>query len=196
MSVKEAKTVIVGSTGVGKTSIAGRAFLPNFDPSMPPEPTLGAQFCEGTFPINEDGCYLKFQIWDTAGQEAYKSLAPIFFKNAVIAILVFDVTQKKTLEDLDYYAQLLNEQEPSCFRAIVGNKTDLEQQRQVSFQEGQEYAKKLRTNFYIETSAFNGENVNELFSSLAHQDLHFNEVQNSTVIPISQRNNSKKKCCK
>lgn len=195
MTDKEAKTVIVGSTGVGKTSIAGRAFVRNFDPSCPPEPTLGAQFCEGTFPI-EAGGNLKFQIWDTAGQEAYKSLAPIFFKNAVIAILVFDITSKKTLEELSYYAQLLDEQEPTCYRALVGNKIDLAQQRQVSYQEAQNYAKELGTNFYIETSAITGEGVNTLFSSLAQKDLKFKDVQNSAVIPISQRNNNKKKCCK
>lgn len=197
MTVKEVKTVIVGSTGVGKTCIAGRAFMPDFDPSMPPEPTLGAQFCEGSFPGLDNLYTIKFQIWDTAGQEAYKSLAPIFFKNAIIAILVFDLTNRKTLEELDYYGQLLNEQEPSCFRAVVGNKKDLEQERQVSFEEGQEYAKKLRSDFYIETSAFTGENVKQLFESLAQQDLPISTVQDSTVVPISQASKTgKKKCCK
>ncbi|KAK8890295.1 Ras- protein Rab-31 [Tritrichomonas musculus] len=194
MTIKEAKTVIVGSTGVGKTCIAGRAFVANFDPKVPPEPTLGAQFCEGIFPIDDGGDQVKFQIWDTAGQEAYRSLAPIFFKNSVIAILVFDITKAKTLQELDYYSQILNEHEPNCFKAIVGNKIDLEDQRQVSPEEGRNYAKKVGTDFYIETSAFRNENINELFSSLAKQNLKF-IVQDPVVVPIRNTSEPKKKCC-
>lgn len=173
MSIKSVKTVIVGESQVGKTWLAMRAFLPNFDPNETPEPTIGAEFFEGIFPIDDNGNSMMFEVWDTAGQEAYKPITPVFFRNCVIAILVFDVSVKKTIESLDYYVDILHENEPDCFIAIVGNKIDLHGRRVISQQEGQMYANSIGSNFYMETSALTGEGVRELFSSLAHQDLKF-----------------------
>ncbi|OHT15883.1 Ras-related protein RABF1 [Tritrichomonas foetus] len=190
---KVAKTVIVGDAGVGKTCLAKRAFTKNFDPHT--EPTMGSEFFEGTRKM-KDGTTLKFEIWDTAGQEVYRALAPVFFKNATIAILVFDVTKPKTLEALDYYVDALNTHTPNCFIAIVGNKIDLENDRQVTFQQGNDYAEKIKSTFYVETSATRGDNVDQLFNMLAQVDsLKFAETAPGVVSDIGNKEDSSKKCC-
>ena len=101
METKIAKTVVAGNSGVGKTSIVGKALIPDFDLTKT-NPTLGSGFLSGNFP-DEKGEIINFQVWDTAGQELYSSLSPIFFKDAIIAILVYDVSQPDTLPALDKY---------------------------------------------------------------------------------------------
>ena len=196
MSIKEAKTVIVGETQVGKTSLAISAFLNNYDPQLKPRPTIGAEFFEGIYPIDNEGNSLKFEVWDTAGQESYKPIAPIFFQNCVIAILVFDVTLKKTIESLDYYVNILHEKEPDCFIAIVGNKIDLQKERVVSYKEGEAYANSIGSNFYMETSALTGEGVQELFSTLACQKLIFSNLPKRIKIEkLTEKKDDEHNCC-
>ena len=186
---KVAKTVIVGDASVGKTCLARRAFTKNFDPRT--EPTMGSEFFEGVRKM-KDGTTLKFEIWDTAGQEVYRALAPVFFKEAVIAILVYDVTRPETLSALDYYVDTLHELTPNCFIAIVGNKIDLN--RQVPFADGSAYAQKVKTDFYMETSALTGENVEQLFDCLAIQDLPFPKPSPASI-NINFVETTKKGCC-
>lgn len=199
MTIKSAKTVIVGETQVGKTWLAMRAFLQNFDPSAVPQPTIGAEFFEGIYPIDEYGNSMKFEVWDTAGQEAYKPIAPVFFRNSVIAILVFDVTVKKTLESLDYYVKILNESEPDCFIAVVGNKIDLQEKRVISHAEGQNFAESIGSDFYMETSALTGEGVRELFCSLARQDVKISGLKPIKFEELHEKKeeeeNNGNKCC-
>lgn len=193
MTVKFAKTVIVGDAGVGKTCIARRQFMKHFDPQT--EPTMGAEFYEGTKPM-KDGNLLKFEVWDTAGQEVYPALAPVFFKESRIAILVFDVTKQKTLEALNYYVDTLNELTVNCFKAVVGNKIDLENQRQVSMKDGLNFAEKIGTKFYIETSAITGAGIDELFSSIALQDIEIPVPHCSPdLIYNNQTNSPSRSCC-
>ena len=193
MSTKSVKTVIVGETQVGKTSLAIRAFLHNFDQNIRPRPTLGSEFFEGTYPI-DNGNSIKFEVWDTAGQEAYKAITPIFFQDCIIAILVFDVTLKNTIKSLDYYVNILHENEPNCFIAIVGNKIDLQKDRVISREEGEMYAKSVGSSFYMETSALTGEGVEELFSSLAHQNLNFSKITETVQLDEKSITNEKN-CC-
>lgn len=193
MTISVAKTVIVGEAQVGKTCIAMRAFSPTYDPTLTPDPTIGAEFWEGIFPIDEFGNSVKLEIWDTAGQESYKPLAPIFFQNSSIAVLVFDVTEPKTIDSLGYYNDILKEYEQDCFIAVVGNKIDLEDERKISYEEGKAYAEKIGSNFYMETSALTGEGVSELFSALAHQkNLKFSQLSRS--IGFSDSDNGRG-CC-
>ncbi|KAK8878175.1 Ras- protein Rab-31 [Tritrichomonas musculus] len=195
MSTRVAKTVLVGDTGVGKSCIAKRAFTQNFDPTVAPGSTIGAEFYEGVINLDSNGNSIKFEIWDTAGQEAYRSLTPVFFKQSVIAIFVFDITNPKTLETLDYYVKALRDYEPNCFIAVVGNKIDLADDRKVSREEGQEYANKVGTEFYMETSAMTGEGINNLFEALANQKLNFSDVANKGVRLTDQNDKNEKKCC-
>lgn len=159
----KAKTVIVGDAGVGKTCIAKRAFSGQFDQFS--EPTMGSDFHEGI--IETETRKFRFEIWDTAGQEVYRSLAPVFFKDAVIAILMYDVTKPSTLETLDEFYNVIQDRAPNCFCAVVGNKIDLP--RAVKAEQGQEYAKKIGSTLFMETSALTGEGVNDLFQALASE---------------------------
>ena len=159
----KAKTVIVGDAGVGKTCIAKRAFSGQFDQFS--EPTMGSDFHEGI--IETETRKFRFEIWDTAGQEVYRSLAPVFFKDAVIAILMYDVTKPSTLETLDEFYNVIQDRAPNCFCAVVGNKIDLP--RVVKAEQGQEYAKKIGSTLFMETSALTGEGVNDLFQALASE---------------------------
>lgn len=188
METKIAKTVVAGNSGVGKTSIVGKALIPDFDLTKT-HPTLGSGFLSGKFP-DEKGEIINFQVWDTAGQELYSSLSPIFFKDAIIAILVYDVSQPDTLPGLDKYIQILNDQEPSCFKAIVGNKIDLE--RKVSYSEGVAYSNRVKADFYIETSAYTEEGIKELFPTLALQKLVF-KIKPKSALDNQQKDSSERK---
>ncbi|KAK8836510.1 Ras- protein Rab-31 [Tritrichomonas musculus] len=188
METKIAKTVVAGNSGVGKTSIVGKALIPDFDLTKT-NPTLGSGFLSGNFP-DEKGEIINFQVWDTAGQELYSSLSPIFFKDAIIAILVYDVSQPDTLPALDKYIQILNDQEPSCFKAIVGNKIDLE--RKVSYSEGVAYSNRVKADFYIETSAYTEEGIKELFPTLALQKLVF-KIKPKSALDNQQKDSSERK---
>lgn len=159
----KAKTVIVGDAGVGKTCTAKRAFSGQFDQFT--EPTMGSDFHEGI--IETATRKFRFEIWDTAGQEVYRSLAPVFFKDAVIAILMYDVTKPSTLETLDEFYNVIQDRAPNCFCAVVGNKIDLP--RAVPTEQGREYAQKIGATLFMETSAVTGEGVDELFVALANE---------------------------
>lgn len=188
----KAKTVIVGDAGVGKTCITRRAFSKdNFDALT--EPTLGSEFVEGLL-TNNAGEQIKFEVWDTAGQETYRSLAPVFVKNATIAIFVYDITKKESLAALDYFHDMVkNHSPPNCFIAVVGNKIDLESARAISRDQGSEYAEKIKSTLFVETSAVTGEGVDELFASLANQkDLPY---LTDNKIAEAEPNSSKGNCC-
>lgn len=188
----KAKTVIVGDAGVGKTCITRRAFSKdNFDALT--EPTLGSEFVEGLL-TNNAGEQIKFEVWDTAGQETYRSLAPVFVKNATIAIFVYDITKKESLAALDYFHDMVkNHSPPNCFIAVVGNKIDLESARAISRDQGSEYAEKIKSTLFVETSAVTGEGIDELFASLANQkDLPY---LTDNKIAEAEPNSSKGNCC-
>ena len=95
------KVVLVGETGVGKTSIISKLIYDKFCPSL--DPTPGANFSTKGITIEEFQKTIKFEIWDTAGQEQYRSLAKVFYKNSPICILVYDITRRETFEELKNY---------------------------------------------------------------------------------------------
>ncbi|OHT05666.1 Ras-related protein RABF1 [Tritrichomonas foetus] len=166
-----AKTVIIGLSAVGKTCIANRYFSDTFDNMT--QSTMGSQFFEGYIKLSENKTF-KFEVWDTAGQENYMALAPVFFTEATIAILVYDVTRPETLHGLDYYVKVLKETAPDCFIAVCGNKIDLVDRRKVEYTEGVKYSESIGSTFFIETSAKTDEGIKTLFESLSRQEgLHF-----------------------
>ena len=104
MSQKQAlqcKVVLIGASGVGKTSIISRYISNSFDDTL--MTTSGASFTTKTVFLEEYKQSIKFEIWDTAGQEKYRSLARVFYKNAAICILVYDITKKSTFDELKNY---------------------------------------------------------------------------------------------
>ena len=104
MSQKQAlqcKVVLIGASGVGKTSIISRYISNSFDDTL--MTTSGASFTTKTVFLKEYEQSIKFEIWDTAGQEKYRSLAKVFYKNAAICILVYDITRKESFDELKNY---------------------------------------------------------------------------------------------
>ena len=99
--VTNCKVVLLGESGVGKTSIISKYTLNDFKSQR--LPTTGANFVQKTIILEEENKSIKFEIWDTAGQEQYRSLAKVFYKNSTVCILVFDITRKSSFDELKNY---------------------------------------------------------------------------------------------
>jgi len=144
---------------VGKSSLVLR--FSELDYLSDQASTIGVSFVVRTV-TREDGSRLKLQIWDTAGQEQYHSLASLYYRNAQAAIVVFDVTQKSSFEGVRTWVHELAQLGPEdAVIVVVGNKSDLAETREVSKDEAQLFATS-RSAFYIETSAKTGHHVNEM----------------------------------
>lgn len=158
------KLVLLGESSVGKSSIALRFVKDQFDDFR--ESTIGAAFLTKTLPRDAEHS-VKFEIWDTAGQERYKSLAPMYYRNAHCAVVVYDITQESSLQNAKgWISELQRHADAGIVVALVGNKTDLEEQRTVPAEEGKKYADSEGLLFF-ETSAKSAQNINELFEALA-----------------------------
>ena len=156
------KIIIVGDSGVGKSSLLKRAVQNKFDGNY--QATIGFEFLLMHFNVND--LKLKLQIWDTCGQEMYRSLVQGFYRNTSLALVVYDINQKKTYESLDIWLKDIRqhtEQELPIF--IAGNKSDLE--RVVPFEEAKVFAVSNRTKKFTECSAKTGYNVKEIFFDAA-----------------------------
>ncbi|CAN0352662.1 unnamed protein product, partial [Discosporangium mesarthrocarpum] len=123
---REVKVVLLGDTGVGKSSLVLRFVTNNFKPFS--ESTIGASFMSKMILI--DNTPIKFQIWDTAGQEKYHSLAPMYYRGAGAAIVVYDITKANSFRTLKDWINELRSQGPQdMVFAIAGNKSDMEAHR-------------------------------------------------------------------
>lgn len=153
------KLVLLGDSGVGKSCILLRFVRGQFDPSS--KVTVGASFLSQT--INLQDSTIKFEIWDTAGQERYSSLAPLYYRGASAAVVVYDITNPETFLKAQFWVKELQKHgNPDIVMALVGNKADLESEREVSREEALAYAESNGM-FFIETSAKTADNVNQLF---------------------------------
>jgi small GTP-binding protein len=157
------KIVIVGDSSVGKSSIVQRLVQDTF--SEDGTTTCGADLYTYACPVNNDN--VKLQIWDTAGQERFRSISKSYFRNAVGAILVYDITKVTSFDQLaQWLTDLQSLAAPNAYILLVGNKTDLEEERQV----GAEMVKAFVTTNHmeaIETSALSGHNIKEAFARMA-----------------------------
>jgi len=143
------KIVIVGESSVGKTNLLIRYMKDSFDDAQ--RPTIGMDFF--TKEIVTEQHSIKVQFWDTAGQEKYKTLASAYYKVSSGVILVYDVTSRNTFTKLDHWIKEIDLNAPLNLKMmLIGNKTDLVEDRQVSAEEGKEFAKK-HDMFFWETSA-------------------------------------------
>ncbi|CAL6072102.1 Rab11 [Hexamita inflata] len=160
------KIIVIGSSGVGKSNIISRFSNGTFMKEC--APTLGVEFSTKTINVTDpEQKVIRLQMWDTAGQERFHSVANQYYRGAQGAVLVYDISNKKTFEDLQKWIVELKEKAADTINVMLcGNKADLEPQRQVSFEEGQNFAQ-LNNMMYLETSALNGMNVEEAFKQLA-----------------------------
>lgn len=161
----EAKLVVLGDTGVGKTCIVLRYIQGTFSPDT--TSTIGAFFL--TKKLHLDGQKVKLQIWDTAGQERFRSMTPMYYRGAAAALLAFDLTSQKSFEQMQSYVEELqtNLSEPPVL-AIACNKADLTAQRKVSREQALEYARSIGAIIH-ETSAKTEQGIDDLFTDIARQ---------------------------
>jgi len=153
------KLLLLGDADVGKSSLMFR-FVEGKSPGAMMT-TVGIDF-KWTNVVVKDTTY-RVQIWDTAGQEKFRTIARSYYRNVKGYILVFDVTDRDSFEHIEYWLEeLTNQGNPGTYKILVGNKADKEQERKVSTKEAKNFAKTHGATF-METSALVGTNVNEMF---------------------------------
>lgn len=164
------KVVLLGESGVGKTSIISQLMEQEFLEDQPS--TTGATFSTKTMTFEKYNKSVCFEIWDTAGQEKYRALTKMFYKDAAAAILVYDITRAESFTQLkEYWASQVKENAPKkIVLAIAANKSDLYENETVSEAEGRAFAKELGALFRF-TSCKNKEGVEELFSDVGNKFL-------------------------
>ena len=200
--VDNVKVALLGDSGVGKTCIIKRYTEDEFDENS--ATTAGASYSQRTLEIN--GKNIQLDLWDTAGQEKYRSLGRRFYKDAYIICLVYDITNASSFENLkNIWAKDLKDYgEKYKILAIVGSKSDCYENEDVKEEDAREYAKSLNATFML-TSAKNGDNIELLFETLIRQYLgpeFTQKVQEmkkdkGEVSVIHQKSPAKKKnkCC-
>ena len=159
------KVVLVGESGVGKTSIISQFTSKKFDPHR--ETSLSAQFISKTVNFQDLGKEIKFDIWDTVGQEKYRSLAKIFYKDAKVIVFVYDITTEYSFNELKnyWYEETRSNTDGSPILAVVGNKIDLYKDQKVSNNDGKEFAEKIGAIFQT-TSAQSDSGISTLFDNI------------------------------
>ena len=162
------KCVLLGESAVGKSSIINR-FISNSFKSDLPSTMVGCYSSKEVY-FEKEKQKISFEIWDTAGQEKYRSINKIFYQDAVIAILVYDITVKKSYEALkDYwYIEVRDNSPKDVIIAIVGNKSDKYEFEEVNEEEVKEFCNSIHA-IYKLTSAALGEGINELFDMIGHE---------------------------
>ena len=198
------KVVLVGDSFVGKTNIMSKYLKNEFHEDS--KATVGVEFGSKQFKI--EGHTIKAQIWDTAGQERYKAITSAYYKGAKGAFVVYDITRKGSFESIEKWVNdLTSTADKKLTIVVIGNKCDLEDQRQITKEQGEEKANKLEVAF-LETSAFSGENldkafemmVNEIYKKcheemLAEADIDFIEGGQDINLAKKKDNTEAKKCC-
>ena len=165
----EIKVVLLGDQAVGKSSMAHRFCFNKFEDKY--KITIGGAYLQQEAKL-KNGDVLKLHIWDTGGQEKFRSLASLYYKDALAAILVYDVSNPQSLQSLNYWIQELNENVDNnkFIISIAGNKCDLPPEaRKISYQQGKDFAKENDIDIFIETSSKSGAGIKELFSYLAQK---------------------------
>ena len=159
------KIVLIGESGVGKTSIIYQFIDKVFQSEQ--QSTIGGTYAFRNVKCS-NGKTLKLEIWDTAGQERYRSVTKMFYKDAGVAILVYDLTNKKSYEELKSYwvKQVKELSSKNIILVLVSNKSDLYEEEQVNEEEARNYAKEINA-FFALTSAKDTSGINNLFLDIA-----------------------------
>ena len=205
------KVVLIGESGVGKTSIISRFITNTFSSIL--MSTTGASFATKSIYVEKEDRTVVFEIWDTAGQEKYRSLAKVFYKNASVCLLVYDIARKASFDEIKNYwfKEIQSNASDNVILALAGNKSDMYEFEEVSDEEAKAYAKEINAIFQ-KTSAKMETGVNELFKMIAEKFVNpqTENISNLTNKELKKRgeklkkdknkndnnnNNKKGKCC-
>jgi len=161
----EAKVVLLGDSGVGKSSIAMRYVNNTFSEAF--EVTIGGGYLQQVIRL-KDNISLKLDIWDTGGQERFRALLQLYYREADAALICYDVTSDKSMDSCEYWVNELKSREEHCLLCLVGNKIDMPQgERRVENKKAEAFAA-AHGMLWLETSAKTGQNVDKLFERLAN----------------------------
>ncbi|KAK8916843.1 Ras-related protein RABA1f [Platanthera zijinensis] len=159
------KVVLIGDSGVGKSNLLSRFTKNEF--SLESKSTIGVEFATRSISVSEK--IVKAQIWDTAGQERYRAITSAYYRGAVGALLVYDITRNATFENMQrWLKELRDHTDSSTVIMLVGNKADLRHLRAVSTEDAMEFAERENT-FFMETSALESINVDNAFTEVLTQ---------------------------
>ncbi|OMJ65516.1 hypothetical protein SteCoe_38074 [Stentor coeruleus] len=165
------KIVLIGDSGVGKSNILSRFTRKEFN--LESKTTIGVEFAQKSLDI--EGKVIRAQIWDTAGQERYRAITSAYYRGAVGALLVYDISKSTSFENVDKWLKELKDHADSqTVVMLTGNKADLKHLRAISTEEAATYAQKYNLAF-IETSALDGTGVDKAF------EIVLNEIYQLTI---------------
>ena len=165
------KVIIVGDAGVGKSCITSRIMKNTFEANY--APTVGFEYSNLFVRANDK--IIKLSLWDTCGQEIYRSLVSSFYRNAAFAILVYSINSKESFDDLDGWLNDIRTSGSADVKmCLIGNKKDLEENREVSYEEGKKFADEHEFIQFFETSAVTGENVRDVFLQIGRESYGLN----------------------
>ena len=208
------KVIIIGDSGVGKSCLTIKAIKDRFEPKY--SPTIGFDFL--TFGIKINNKNINLQIWDTCGQEVYRSLISSFYRNSSLAILVFSVDNENSFNDLENWLNEVKSQSNVDMNIIlIGNKIDLEEQRKISTEKLKEFCEENSINIFFETSAKTGFNTQKVFVEAAKllylqhlknknrisrpdsmgkiETINEDDLNNNYLIDNNEEKSRKKGCC-
>jgi len=201
------KILLLGDSGVGKTSLMKQLVDQQFSSEY--KPTAGADFASKDFRF-EDGQTATIQIWDTAGQERFKSLGSAFYRGADAAVLIYDITSKKSFQNLQFWkTEFFEYVNPTNFPVmIVCNKADLADRREVTADEAESWCQQNGNLHFFETSAKDpncnlekennpGNSLDQLFNLIATKVVEkWKQQDPNRVLPITEKKVEASGCCK
>ena len=205
------KLIVIGDSGVGKSSLTNNGIKKIFSESY--NATVGFEFF--TFNVKMNDKVVKLQIWDTCGQELYRSLITNFYRNTSLAIMVYAINSKESFDNIEMWLrELRTHSSPDAKVFLIGNKVDLEKEREVPKDQGEQFYKMNNISFFTESSAKTGLNAQNIFLKAAeilyddynryqekkkNEPENENEEENKNVTPTkltpSNNNNHKKGGC-
>ncbi|XP_056619043.1 ras-related protein Rab-25b [Triplophysa dalaica] len=198
------KVVLIGESGVGKSNLLSRFTKNEFNHDS--RTTIGVEFSTRTLQLN--GLTIKAQIWDTAGLERYRAITSAYYRGAVGALLVYDISRHLTYESAErWLKELYDHADPHIVVMLVGNKTDLSAERSVPTEDAKDFAEKNGL-LFMETSALESTNVEAAFNTVLteiHKKVSSKEVTRGSLnavtlsqpkSPAADGMDEKKPCCK
>ena len=200
------KIIVIGDSGVGKSCLTIQAIQNKYDDLY--RATVGFEFMSFNIRINK--IMIKLQIWDTCGQEVYKSLITGLYRNISLAIILYSVTNKNSFQHIEtWMKELKNNSDKNIKIILVGNKSDLDKERKITYEEGENLKNKYKLNYFIETSAKTGNNAKNVLIEAAKilykeyiiskdkgdKNNIENEDNNNSQQLENKKIKKKKKCC-